>query len=213
MAIEDRLPRIFQANLARFYDRVIGAALEALHTHYIDALPSDATLDAGLTRAAALVDNYSANEAAKAFALALAAAFERQLARWLPVCRAARGAPLARVPHLRELITLAAGEKSLDLDAVGLRASLAELALVANVVRHGDGGSCDALRASAPHLWGDPENEHRHLLTGVPLPSEGLRLGEADLRRYIGAVTHFWGCLDPLPMAIVEPYRPATTMA
>lgn len=87
-----QLLRIFQANIDRFYVRVIATTLNGLQTHA--SLESGVTSDLNLflDRCAAQVDNHTANEAAKAFALTLDGVFERQLARWtkalglLPKC-------------------------------------------------------------------------------------------------------------------------------
>lgn len=78
-ALEYQLPRVFQANILRLYDRVVRPGVESLPVHSKLAFGMAPTLDAVLDRAAAQVDNYTANEAAKAFALTIAAVFERQL--------------------------------------------------------------------------------------------------------------------------------------
>jgi hypothetical protein len=78
----DQLPRIFQANLARLFERVIRPAMAALPVHMSLECGEAATMEQFLDRAAAQVDNYTANEAAKAFTLTLAAIFERQLSIW-----------------------------------------------------------------------------------------------------------------------------------
>ncbi len=80
--------------------------------------------------------------------------------------------------------------------------------MVANVVRHGEGSSCEKLKASAPALWDDAANDYHDLLAGPPIPSEHLRIRMSDLVRYIRATTCFWGMADPLPMAVIDPpYR------
>ena len=80
--LEEQLPRIFQANIARLFDRVVkpGMALLPVHSELVFGVAP--TMHAFLDRAAAQVDNYTANEAAKAFALTLSAVFERQLSAW-----------------------------------------------------------------------------------------------------------------------------------
>lgn len=82
MLIKDQLPCIFQANLARLFDRVIQPAMAGLPVHSSLEGGEAATMDQFLDRAATQVDNYTANEAAKAFTLTLAATFERQLSIW-----------------------------------------------------------------------------------------------------------------------------------
>ena len=62
----DQLPRVFQGNLARLVDRIIRPGLDALALHSRLERGEVATLDAFLDRAAAQVDIYTANEAAKA---------------------------------------------------------------------------------------------------------------------------------------------------
>lgn len=63
----DQLPRIFQANLARLFDRVILPGMDVLTVHDHLEQGEATSLDQFLDRAAAQVDNYTANEAAKAF--------------------------------------------------------------------------------------------------------------------------------------------------
>lgn len=78
----DALPRVFQANLGRLFERVILPVLDSLPRHATLETGVAATLDQFLDRAAAQVDNYTGNEAAKAFTLTLAGVFERQLSIW-----------------------------------------------------------------------------------------------------------------------------------
>ncbi|MGY4408484.1 hypothetical protein ACVWW4_000220 [Bradyrhizobium sp. LB7.1] len=72
MQTSDQLPRIFQANLARLFERVIQPAMEALPVHPSLECGEAATIEQFLDRAAAQVNDYTANEAAKAFSLTLA---------------------------------------------------------------------------------------------------------------------------------------------
>jgi hypothetical protein len=86
------------------------------------------------------------------------------------------------------------------------------MCMVANVVRHGEGWSCEKLKAIAPALWDDAAKDYHDLLAGPPIPSEHLRIRMSDLVRYIRATARFWGLADPLPMAVIDPpYRVATT--
>lgn len=81
MNVADQLPRVFQANADRFYQRVILATLGQHPTHGTLAVGQASTLDEFLKRCAAQVDNHTANEAAKAFAFTVDGMFERQLSR------------------------------------------------------------------------------------------------------------------------------------
>ncbi len=99
-----------------------------------------------LTRCAAQVDNHTANEAAKAFALTLDGLFERQLCRWAH----AHG---EKADSMKTALPACVRIGALDLAATGMAHDLEQLHLVANVVRHGEGPACKKLQATAPLLW------------------------------------------------------------
>lgn len=65
--------------------------------------------------------------------------------------------------------------------------NLCELRLVANVVKHGDGNSCEELQTSAPHLF-EGYNYHFDIFS----KADTLELKPADFARYAKAVTDFW---------------------
>lgn len=212
MLIKDQLPRIFQANLARLFERVIQPAMEALPIHSSLESGEAVTMDQFLDRAAAQVDNYTANEAAKAFTLTLAATFERQLSIW---ARAVHRDDVTDMPNARsfqDLLALCAELAGIDVGQRDLGTDLTEMLMVANVVRHGEGSSCERLKTKAPALWDDAANDYHDLLAGPPLSSEHLRVRTGELVRYIRATTRFWGLADPLPMAVIDPpYRVAAS--
>jgi hypothetical protein len=70
-------------------------------------------------------------------------------------------------------------------------ADLCELRLVANVVKHGDGKSCEELQASAPQLF---DGYAYHF--DISSDADRLELTPSDFTRYAKAVTEFW---DTLP--------------
>jgi hypothetical protein len=157
MSAGDNLPRVFQANTDRLFQRLIRPGLDALPIHAELRFGEAASMDEFLDRAAAQVDNYTANEAAKAFTLTLAGLFERQLRIWgrsLGVIGKKPGREL-----FREYLPLCAAAGGADLD--GISDSLVEMFLVANVFRHGDGTSVDGsldprslpLRRHPPAAW------------------------------------------------------------
>jgi len=204
----DQLPRIFQANLARLFERVIQPAMAALPVHASLECGEAATMAQFLDRAAAQVDNYTANEAAKAFTLTLAAVFERQLSVWARAVYRDEAVDLPKLRGFQEFLTLCGERAGIDIEREELGADLTEMFLVANVVRHGEGASCKKLTTTAPALWDDAANDYHDLLAGPRVPSEHLRIRMRDLVRYIGATTRFWGLADPLPMAVTDPpYR------
>jgi hypothetical protein len=212
LQIKDQLPRIFQANLARLFERVVQPAMEALPVHSSLEGGEAATMDQFLDRAAAQVDNYTANEAAKAFTLTLAAIFERQLSIWARAVHLDDAPDMPKSRGFQDFLTLCAERAGIDVGQSELGADLTEMFMVANVVRHGEGWSCEKLKAIAPALWDDAAKDYHDLLAGPPIPSEHLRIRMSDLVRYIRATARFWGLADPLPMAVIDPpYRVATT--
>lgn len=211
MLVKDQLPRIFQANLARLFERVVQPAMEALPVHSSLESGEAATMDQFLVRAAAQVDNYTANEAAKAFTLILAATFERQLSIWARAVHRDDATDMPKARGFRELLAICAERAGIDVGHGGLGADLTEMFVVANVVRHGEGSSCEELKTIAPGLWDDAPNDYHDLLAGPLIASEHLRIRTGDLIRYIRATTRFWGLADPLPMAVIDPpYRVAS---
>ncbi len=198
MDIADQLPRIFQANIDRIYQRVILATLGQLPTHEMLVAGQARSMDEFFARCAAQVDNYTANEAAKAFALTLDGIFERQLCRWAH----AHG---EKAGSMNKALPICARIGGLDLMATGLASDFEELHLVANVVRHGEGGSCEELQAMAPHLWDSASHNYYDLAPGPTPASDRLRISSNELRRYARSMVRFWGHVDPLPSAVLDP--------
>lgn len=202
MNLSNQLPRVFQANLDRLFQRVMMPAMDALTVHPELEHGEANSIDEFLDRASAQADNYTANEAAKSFVLTLAAVFERQLSIW---ARLVRPESAQKRALFQDLLLACADAADIDLAVGDLGAELTELILVANVVRHGEGPACETLRAKAPVLWSDDTSDYVDLLPGPRLPSEMLRIRRNDLFRYIRATTRFWGRADPLPMAVADP--------
>ena len=198
MKIVDQLPHVFQADIDRFYKRIILATLSQIPLHGMLTVGRASTMDEFLKRCAAQVDNYIANEAAKAFALTLDGMFQRQLSRW------ADGHGMNE-NSWDGLLKACASIASLDLVTAGMADPLRELHLVANVARHGDGRSCMELKLTAPQLWNSSLLDY-HNLTPGPVPiSDEIRIQSHDLRRYVRAIVQFWGYADPLPTAVRDP--------
>jgi hypothetical protein len=128
-----------------------------------------ASLDEFVDRAAALTDNYTANEAAKAYALVLAGLFERQLAIW---SRSRGASARGDEPSFRALLAEGAREAAIDLEDKRLGHTLTEMFLVANVFRHGDGRSVAQLRDHAPQLWDYAPSRYVDVLPPDPDESE-----------------------------------------
>lgn len=205
MSTPDNLPRIFQANVDRLLQRVILPGLYALPIHPELRFGVASSMDEFLDRAAAQVDNYTANEAAKAYSLVLAGLFERQMRIW---ARSRSIYPasddLAKI-GFRRLVDDCAREAGVNLANMSLSHDLIEMFLVANAFRHGDGRSVLDLRSHAPKLWSYQQSRYVDLLPPNPDDSEKLLLQPAEVIRYATACSRFWGLADGLPGAITDP--------
>jgi hypothetical protein len=200
----DQLPRIFQANAARFYERVIASAIESMPVHKMLVTGQAPTMDAFLDRCASQVENYTANEANKVYVLVLIALFERQLRRW---AEAILGGVLGldtRNKSFLDLLKTMAGHCVIDLDAHKLGATIEEAFEIGNVVRHGEGRALGKLRKLAPHLIDRSSQDYIDLLTPTSPDSEWVRIRPADVKRYASAIFRFWGLADTLPNAVTE---------
>ncbi|MEV5022610.1 hypothetical protein MRBLMA1_002467 [Sphingobium sp. LMA1-1-1.1] len=177
---------------------MIVVTLDQLPAHNPPVVGETSSMDEFLARCAAQVDNHTANEAAKAFALTLDGLFERQLCRWAHAHGEQAGSMETALPACVRI-------GGLDLAATGMADDLKELHLVANVVRHGEGRSCKELQAIAPLLWDSTSLDYYDLAPAPTPVSEMLRIRAGDILRYARGIGRFWGHLDPLPMAVLDP--------
>jgi hypothetical protein len=205
MSEPDNLPRIFQANVDRLFQRVILLGLNALPI-YAELRFGDApSMEEFLARAKAQTDNYTANEGAKAYTLALAGLFERQLRIWARIRRSGPLRDEAWKERFRTLVVDCAREANVELADKCLGHVLIEMFLVANVFRHGDGPSVAALRSHSPKLWVYERSRYVDLLPPNPDESEKLLLQPTDVVRYAVACFRFWGRADKLAGAVADP--------
>ena len=178
-----------QADIHRFFIRIIHPAL----TEFTPGpdVPGRETsgVDVFLERARANTHNELCYEMRRAFALIIGGMFERQLRSWL-----ASGAPdqrrcieRAKLPKLESMIEQLRGISLPSLDVVE---DIRELWLVANAVRHGEGGSMTKLAKHNSLLWNHPV---------ANTPTDGsqwlvsnMRVKGTDLRRYTLAIMKFW---------------------
>lgn len=205
MSEPDNLPRIFQANVDRLFQRVIEPGLDALSTHGELRFGETVAMEEFLDRAKAQTDNYTANEGAKAYALVLAGVFERQLRIW---ARNQRTGPLREKVNNEKFPTLVAEcarDAGVDLADKRLGHALNEMFLVANVFRHGDGRSLTKLRSHSPDLWIYERSRYVDVVSPNPDDSEKLLLQPRDVARYAGACVRFWGRADKLVGAVADP--------
>jgi hypothetical protein len=144
-----QMPRVFQANLYRFYIRVVQPTLAQFAPSVLEYGTFE-DLDRFLSAASAQVENHTANEAAKAFTLITSGLFERQLRIWGLTMFGDDRQPDIRTQSFAALLVDCAAHVEINL---GVQGDLEEAQLVANVVRHGDGRASKLLEARAPKLW------------------------------------------------------------
>lgn len=191
----DTVPRISQNITDRLMSRVILPGIAALPTHENVPMSGASTQDEFLERAKKHFDNATAGDARRAFALILAATFERHLRRWM----FRHATPRAGTMPFEGLLAAGLARLPVDPGSGDLAATLSELVLVGNVLRHGNGRSVEALRRQSPDLWRDSRDEDHLWLEETYLHAELMRIDEPHIRRYGNAILQFWGLADALP--------------
>lgn len=124
-------------------------------------------------------------EMLRGYALAIQSAFERQLRGWLVSCAEESGlvgANRVRRDEWDKLQSAFLVMRGLRMEQLGGFEDLDLLQLVGNTCRHGDGPSCDRLKARRPDLW---PNEYRR-------GADGLAIELPLLRTFVAAITAFW---------------------
>jgi hypothetical protein len=200
------LPRKFQADVGRFYERVILPVLHELQPHADVPTGVFTSEEAFFAACEKLTFNMVAFEARRLFSLTLAGLFERQLRGWAQVhASETERAALATKPfdHLLQEIANAEG---IDLIMANIDDTITELHLLANAVRHGEGFSAERLRQKHLSLWkitGEVGPSSRQSL----LTDEDVQPSDEDFARYIRAVVRFWGLADKEINAVLDgPY-------
>jgi len=192
----EQLPRIFQANIARLFSRVIQPVLCDLTVHPELQTGLAPTMDVYLDRCAQQVDNYTANEANKVYALVLIALFERQFRLWAGlVIPPDAKIDTKREPFLR-LFGTATTAAEVKIESTTLRTTIEEAFEVGNVVRHGEGRALLRIQDVAPHLIDRSARTYIDLVAQDTPDSEWLHLGRHDVERYAGAIVEYWGLAD-----------------
>lgn len=205
MTQPDQLPRIFQANVDRLFQRVIRPGLDALPIHLELHFDESSSMYDRLAYMEAQVDNYTANEGAKGYALMLAGLFERQLRIWARSRKNGTARDKVEKEKFRPLLADCAHESGVDLQSNHVGKTLTEMFLVGNVFRHGDGGSVKDLRMQSPQLWTYEKSRYMDILPPGEDKSEKLLLEPDDVVRYANACVHFWGQADKLEGSTIAP--------
>lgn len=193
-------PRLSQNITDRLMSRVILPGLAALPTHENVPKSGAASQEQFLEWAEKHFDNATAGDARRAFALTLAATFERHLRRWM----FRHSTPKAGTMPFEDLLAAAIRRLPAESARASLSTTLTELVLVGNVLRHGNGRSVTALRRLSPDLWYDCREEDHPWLEETYLHAELMRVDEGRIRRYGNAILQFWGAADELPDAMRE---------
>jgi hypothetical protein len=151
--------------------------------------------------------NLLAYEARRPFALTLAALFERQLRLWTRVHFP--DPEKSELPDLKfqPLLTKTVDRHGLDIATASVGDTIRELQLLANALRHGDGGAVRKLRKRARRFWGHLTDVAVEQCEERGVLSECIQITDADFVLYIRALTRFWGLADREPNAVIDgPY-------
>lgn len=103
---------------------------------------------------------------------------------------------LLKISKAKELLS----ERGIEISSFQSWASIDELRLVANTVKHAEGESADQLRRIRPDLFEDPELKRLGLDGSsslahpiyLPMVGEDLFIQICDLSKYRDALTQFW---------------------
>lgn len=197
-----------------FHDRTVQAYLTDVIEPAITALDSkieelDASSEGWAPFAKADMEMLR-GETLKAFALALQSLWERQLRDYVSGCAAelklgeavladARASQWQRV----ERAFLAA--RGIELSAFPSHRTLAELHLLGNVCRHGDGPSVAKLHALRPDLWPVLSIALVDLTPEPPAAVAGLiQLTPDHLREFGSAIMRFWSDASYIYLESIE---------
>lgn len=199
------LPRIFQGDLDRFFQRVVRPALKELCLHEDIKENRLLSFDEYFERAAQVTFNLLVYDARQCYALALAAIFERHLRIW-----AYKSFPDKEKSKIFDWTYCNLWKRIIEDHQITYdrcHDTIKELHLLANAVRHGDGRSVDKLQKQSPHLW-PPVTEFAALNPKERSSLSGnIRVSDEIFIRYIRALIRFWGLADKEPNAItVGPY-------
>ncbi|MDX0979889.1 hypothetical protein GOE03_28470 [Sinorhizobium medicae] len=170
-----------ETNLHRFYQRVIAPALENLPEPALLEVAAANSINENLDLAAAQVDAHTHNEAAKAFVLAFAGLFERQLRHWALHLFSPVNPRTILEGDFAKLLDRCLEAKEVDGSRDDVRKELVEAFLIANVVRHGDGRTSKSLREIAPKLWVYDRSEYVAINAGPSPDSEQIRIRSRDI--------------------------------
>lgn len=193
-----QLPRVFQANAARLYQRVLAPVLLSLPVHEQLEMGITDSLDVFLDRCKVQVDNYTANEANKVYVLVLIALFERQLRIWAAALFGDHPPVDPQKERFVKLLDAVSRTASINLTDE-LRDTLEEAFEIGNVVRHGDGRASARLKEIAPALIDKSGRQYLDLLPPVPTDSEWIRIRPEDVARVAATINRYWGLADRLP--------------
>jgi hypothetical protein len=179
-----------QADIHRFYSKVIGVALTEFppDPDVTGGVVTD--LDTFLDRAQVHTHNALCWEMRRTFGLTIGAMFERQLRHWLTSRAPERRDEIERASSLAKLENLIGQICEVTFEEAGIANDVRELWMVANAVRHGEGQSLRALANAVPRLWS--HLPAKVLEAGDARLVGDMRLKDSDLQRYTLTVMRFW---------------------
>ena len=195
----DNIAMRAQADIERFYSRVVFRTLSDLVPEPLPGNPVTNDLDQFLDRARIATHNGLCVEARNAFALTMGAAFERHLRLWLATKCPADRKKIQKEAGWLNVAGRVSALAGTDMAALALAVDVEELWLVVSAVRHGDGQACTTLRTQAPQLWGHLTPAELEEAVSDGSASFNMQVSDGDLARYAHAILAFWGYLGATP--------------
>lgn len=205
MKHQDLLPRQFQCDCERLFERVIAPTLAALQPEQRNTVTEFSSVSEFLDACTTNISTMLAYEARRSFALTLGGLFERQLRIW---SRAHSIAP-DDLRFFNPMLKAAAAKRGIDLGRYDVGRSIRELYSLANAVRHGAGSAVEELKKTARHLWPDLLPEAIEQCDSMSIWSEAIQLSDKDVARYATAVARFWGLADREQGAMIDARTPS----
>jgi hypothetical protein len=191
----DLLPRVFQADIGRLYERVIRPALSELQPDKEGEHGQFVSFDSFLDAAEKMTSNLLAYEVRRCYSLVMAAVLERQLR----IAKKYRASEKKSSEMSFDELLQSTAEVYCVKDNICCNV-LRELHGVANAIRHGEGRAVSVLREQVPGLWPDAVVERN---------VEDIQITNDRLISYFSAMIRFWGLADKQPFAVLE-YRFST---
>lgn len=175
--------------MVKFRDRVVTPALNQLQRIPRDLIGGPKKFMTQIARDNS--HNSLCYEMRLSFALAIGAAFERNLRLWLSLKQRGDSAIIEHA-NRTSLFDYVLELKGLRIASLIKTQAIAELWELVSTARHGDGPAAKRLRELNPNLWPYRDRDTQLLYERIGLRAYNIRVQDSDIERYFDAVIGFW---------------------